>query len=105
MTMQEQQAICETCVHRHQNPDGGWCYMMESPLVGCLQLEPFKRETPVATWHISLDVECPKCGEDVDLTDYDDFWVDSSIEPAETVQGYDVICPECRHEFEVDTQY
>ena len=63
----------------------------------------------MATWDISLTTECPKCDEYIDLADIDDFWVDASFTACEygtkATTDYQVICPECEHEFIVDFQY
>lgn len=58
---------------------------------------------PVAHWHISLDVVCPLCGEEVDLTDLD--WIYECLQPAQTVKDYEFDCPKCRGEFRADTEY
>lgn len=63
----------------------------------------YQSQTPVATWHISLDIECPKCGKDVDLTDVYECY--ENIEPGQTVKAHSFNCPECNEEFEADTQY
>lgn len=57
----------------------------------------------IAIWHISLDVECPKCGTCFDLTNDDDFY--HNFEPAEDAKDYEAVCPECSHEFMVDFEY
>lgn len=62
-----------------------------------------------ASWYISLDVTCPECDEEFDLTDDTDFWVDSSFDVAEhdtpATTDVEVICPKCGKEFEVDFVY
>jgi predicted RNA-binding Zn-ribbon protein involved in translation (DUF1610 family) len=63
-----------------------------------------------ATWSISLDTECPKCGEEFDMLCTTDFWEDhqglqlceNSMDRAEDV---DATCPKCGHEFKVDLEY
>jgi hypothetical protein len=59
-----------------------------------------------ATWSISLDCDCPKCKEYVDLLTYSDFWDGRKFEPCESgteiTAGVEVVCPECGHEFTVD---
>ena len=62
-----------------------------------------------AVWNLTLNVECPKCGNYFDLTDQDDFWVDAKFgafeHGTEATVGLDVECPECAHEFECDFVY
>ena len=66
-------------------------------------------EQLTATWSISLDTECPHCKEDVDLTDYDDFWIDRNFDACEhgteRSKNVDVVCPKCGESFEVDLEY
>lgn len=62
----------------------------------------------MATWSISLDTECPKCGHDFDLLA--ELSANSTgIEPIEygtpRTNNYETSCPECRHEFEVCFEY
>ena len=65
----------------------------------------------IASWNVSLDCECPKCKESVNLLDYADFWdsrskrieIGESKTPATT--DMEVICPECGYEFTVDCEY
>lgn len=78
MTLQEQMSVCETCVHRHDNPDGGWCYMMDSPLIGCLQLEPLETKKGfIATGKsrqakvIHAGRDCPWLKEALDVKEVD----------------------------------
>lgn len=58
-----------------------------------------------AAWTVELNCECPKCGKWVDLLTYPDFWDGRNLEIPERRTGLDVSCPECDHEFEVDTEY
>lgn len=62
-----------------------------------------------AGWSISLDCECPKCHEYVDLLTAPDFWDGSPIEVGEhdtpSANALEVVCPECHHEFEVTCVY
>jgi hypothetical protein len=61
--------------------------------------------TPTATLTCSLDVECPKCEKEVDLL-YEDE--DNGVSRAifnnnwGDLNGYEVKCPECGHEFTLD---
>ena len=57
-----------------------------------------------AVWSALLDCECPACKEDVDLMEYADFWEGrSDLQIAQEVEGLEVVCPKCGHEFKVDT--
>ena len=63
-----------------------------------------------ARWSVSLEVTCPHCDEEFDLTDDTDFWVDSNFEIAEhdtppNPTGVDVTCPHCGADFDVDFVY
>jgi len=62
-------------------------------------------ENHVASWDLSLDVDCPGCKEWVNLLDYVDFFDGGVIEVCETKKDFDVICPECGHEFVADIEY
>ena len=58
-----------------------------------------------ASWHVSLDCDCPKCGEYVNLLDAPDFWdgraLDIPEHGTENSNNLEVQCPECGHEFKV----
>jgi hypothetical protein len=62
-----------------------------------------------ATWSISLDTECPKCGEEFDMLCTTDFWEDNHFElcehGTEQTENVDAYCPHCDHEFKVDLEY
>jgi hypothetical protein len=63
-----------------------------------------------ATWSLSLDTECPACGEYFDMLCTPDFWEDSmGLEicehGTERSEGFGTHCPKCDHEFEVDLEY
>ena len=62
-----------------------------------------------ATWHVSLDCECPKCGEYVDLLEAQDFWDGHSFQIPEhgtnRTENVEVICPKCEGEFHVKLEY
>lgn len=58
---------------------------------------------PIATWSITLDVDCPECGKCVDLLEYPDFWDGRKMEFAQRVNDEEVVCPECDHQFKVNT--
>ena len=60
---------------------------------------------PKAGWSIALYVECPYCKGEVDLVCHPEFWEKTSIEIAAECEDVRVICPECGHEFLVDTVY
>ncbi len=62
-----------------------------------------------AIWSISLDVECPKCEEYVDLLNAPDFWDGRHFEMCEhhtpRTTNFEAQCPLCDHEFLVDFDY
>ena len=62
-----------------------------------------------ATWSMSLNCDCPACGEYVDLLDDPDFWDGRNLDACEhmTERSFDieVYCPKCGHEFTVDLEY
>jgi hypothetical protein len=64
---------------------------------------------PIATWDISLNTDCPGCGEMVDLLDYADFWDGRKLNLAEhdtdRTRGVEVQCPLCHHEWKVDLEW
>lgn len=64
---------------------------------------------PLATWSISLDVDCPGCDGYVDLLAYADFWdgrhLDACEHGTDRSTNVEVVCPECNHEFKVDLEY
>jgi len=67
------------------------------------------RAKVIATWDISLDCECPSCGEYVDLLKYEDFWDGRRIQPIENstpaTDNLNVVCPNCGHYFDVCCEY
>lgn len=66
-----------------------------------------EKQEPVieAQWSVSLDADCPGCGEYVNLMDYPDFWDGRALDIPEhntpRSDAVEVICPECGHEFTV----
>ena len=64
-----------------------------------------KQKTVMASWSISLDVDCPHCGHYFDITDSDE-WTLGGYESIETAQREDLdlelICPKCEKEFYVN---
>ncbi|ECE5060221.1 hypothetical protein JKH05_004259 [Salmonella enterica] len=58
-----------------------------------------------ASWCVSLIVECPSCGEVMDLTESDDVLDGTFCTALENEKNYPVECPECGHEFTVDFVY
>ena len=59
-----------------------------------------------AQWIVSLLSTCPACGEDVDLLDHDEFWLDHRDldipeHGTEQSDNLEATCPECGHEFSV----
>lgn len=65
--------------------------------------------TTTATWHASLDCECPICHEDVDLMEYTDFWDGRTIQIAEhdtpATTDMEVTCPNCGEDFKVTCEW
>ena len=63
----------------------------------------------IATWWISLNCDCPECGENVDLLDDPDFWDGRKLEigenGTENSENVEVICPECDAYFNVICEY
>ena len=53
-------------------------------------------------WEITVYCTCPACGHRHDLTDDPDFW--HTVECAEETD-YEVCCPKCDHEHEVELIY
>jgi Zn finger protein HypA/HybF involved in hydrogenase expression len=69
-----------------------------------------KKAEVSATWDISLNCYCPKCGEFVDLLREDNFWEHHEwLQPIENgterANNLKVICPECSNEFKVCCEY
>lgn len=68
-----------------------------------------KKQNPTAIWNLSLNVDCPQCGEYVNLLDDPDFFDGRELEPCETrtehSRDVEVQCPNCEHEFVVDLEY
>ena len=58
-----------------------------------------------AQWSISLDVTCPKCGNYFDIIATDDEFFRYNTEPLNEVTNYEVTCPECQHDFKIDSIY
>lgn len=59
-----------------------------------------------ATWWISLNCDCPSCGERVDLLDDVDFWdCRNDLEIGQSKEDVEVYCPKCDHEFTVNIEY
>ena len=56
-------------------------------------------DRPDAQWTLELNVDCPHCGEWVDLLEYADFWDGASFQPYEhgtdATTEVEVTCPEC----------
>jgi hypothetical protein len=66
------------------------------------------KSTKTAIWDISLYTECPKCDTSYDILDQHPDIL-QTIRPIENgtnrTTGFETICPECSHEFEVDFEY
>ena len=61
--------------------------------------------TNVATVYWSLSLDCPKCGEDIELSDQDDeHWIANNIfsNQWDKISGHEAHCPACKHKFTVD---
>ncbi len=62
-----------------------------------------------ATWSISLDCDCPSCGQYVDLLEDSEFWsgVELEIGEHDTERSRDVhvYCPKCGESFNVACEY
>lgn len=58
-----------------------------------------------AVWYAQLLCVCPHCQEDTNLMESPDFWVNQpeELEISQRIEDLDVVCPECGHEFKVDT--
>lgn len=61
---------------------------------------------PEAAWDIKLNVDCPICGEHVNLLDDPDFWDGrDGQQVGEHRENENVICPKCLAEFVADFVY
>ena len=83
----------------------GYAYLVKGN-----ELMNTKKAEVSATWDISLNCDCPKCGEFVDLLRADNFWDGHErLQPIENgterSNNLEVMCPECSHEFEVCCEY
>ena len=59
-----------------------------------------KARTAYVSW--SVDVDCPKCEESMDLADQDQDGVVAGaifLNRWESLSGHEVTCPHCQHEF------
>lgn len=72
--------------------------------LGTNQGEDESMSTIKALWSIHLFSPCPGCGNQVDLTDEPDFWLDHTEHDVRQGQHLDVTCPACAHNFEVVTE-
>jgi len=65
-------------------------------------------KTAIAFLDWSLDVDCPHCGENVDLVRLERDGGDNSIATRiftnnwDALKGWDVECPNCKHDFTLD---
>ena len=67
-------------------------------------------ELPQAIWTIELNCLCPKCKDNVDLLDYEDFWegkrgLQICEHSTKISKSVGVICPNCDHDFNVELAY
>lgn len=59
--------------------------------------------TVAASWSVSLNCDCPFCGEYVDLMlDSDQL---ETVQPCEADKELEVFCPECGENFTIKTEY
>lgn len=62
-----------------------------------------------AIWDLSLNCQCPKCDEDIDLMCDDNFWENNNIQSCEwgteKSRDIDAYCEKCEHDFKVDLAY
>lgn len=58
-----------------------------------------------ASWCVSLIVECPSCGEVMDLTESDDVLDGTFCTALENEKNYQVECHECGNHFTCDFAY
>ena len=67
-----------------------------------------KKAETIATWRVSLDCTCPKCGWAIDVMD-DESFRENRIEACEhdtpRTDNMEVSCSACGHEFEVCCEY
>lgn len=76
------------------------CYILNKA-----QMLEYSKAKARASWSVSLDCDCPKCGKYVDLLQAVDFWDGRPLEIAQHDTPYsdnmEVACPECGHDFVV----
>jgi len=58
-----------------------------------------------AFWNINLHADCPACKKWIDLLDLPGFWEGRNIQAGASQQDMEVTCPDCGHDFIVDTEY
>lgn len=63
------------------------------------------REKVIASWSISLDVDCPACGESFDIIIEEHDFLLQRVDPLEAREDYETKCPYCDKEFRCDFQY
>ena len=60
----------------------------------------------IATLNYAVNIECPKCNIAFDLTDNNDNDGEITVPLFNNrwndVKGFDVVCDNCEHEFELD---
>lgn len=62
-------------------------------------------QRPTAQLYWKVLVNCPYCGDQFDLSEQDeDNWLSTRIftNQWEKLEGAEVFCPRCSHEFEID---
>jgi predicted RNA-binding Zn-ribbon protein involved in translation (DUF1610 family) len=62
-----------------------------------------------ATWNISLNCDCPKCGHEFDMLDDVEFFDGNNIQVGEhetsRTTDMEASCPKCGHDFLVDLAF
>jgi ssDNA-binding Zn-finger/Zn-ribbon topoisomerase 1 len=75
----------------------------EAEMENLQEQERIKNITPTAQLRWSLDVECPKCEGEVDLSEGDDgtYSVPIFNNKWDDLEGEHAVCPHCDHEFRI----
>ena len=66
-------------------------------------------EKIIATWYVSLDVDCPYCSEDINILNLPEIHEIADFDLGESgtkrSTNIEVVCPHCNKEFLVDLEY
>ncbi|GKV89310.1 hypothetical protein PEC301619_12920 [Pectobacterium carotovorum subsp. carotovorum] len=62
-------------------------------------------ENAVGNWSVDLNTECPECGDYIDMNKDDSFTNGEKGYALQRLENIPVTCPECGHEFKVDTYW